>query len=170
MNINDLIFKSDFGQFAEHFAKKHIPEPMSGCWLWEEGLNPGGYGWCMCYDSPRLAHRLAYVIHKGGIPDDENGEPLCVLHRCDTPSCVNPDHLFLGSYQDNADDRGRKGRTRTGRGERHHKAVLTEAQVRAIYSDPRSSVKLALIFGVTKSTILFIKQGRTWRHLGLTQG
>jgi hypothetical protein len=165
MNINDIIFKKTFPRFVERFENKFIPEPMSGCWLWLEGLNGGGYGWCTVYDAPQLAHRISYAIYKGFIGKDDNGDPLCVLHRCDMPSCVNPDHLFLGSYQDNADDRGRKGRTRAGRGVRHWRAKLTEEQVRAIFIDQRSCNQLALIFGVSKSTVLLIKQGRSWRHI-----
>lgn len=87
-------------------AERYIPEPNTGCWLWTGGIDRKGYG----MSSRKLygeasAHRLLWSIHRGPIPDGLN-----VLHRCDTPPCVNPDHLFLGTHKDNATDRDRKGR------------------------------------------------------------
>jgi hypothetical protein len=78
-----------------------IPEPNTGCWLWEGPVNFFGYG--LSHHS--RVHRLAWEEANGPIPDG-----LFVLHRCDVPSCCNPDHLFLGTHQDNADDKKRKGR------------------------------------------------------------
>lgn len=85
------------------FEEKYTPEPNTGCWLWMGGVGGGGYG-TFHYDSERLAHRVSYLMHRGTIGD------LCVLHVCDVPLCVNPDHLFLGTYVDNAVDCLRKGR------------------------------------------------------------
>lgn len=84
-----------------------IPEPNSGCWLWLGPIDPNGYGRI----SKRtfgfiLAHR--YAKHEAG--NDVKG--VCVLHRCDNPICVNPDHMFLGTNKDNSQDMVRKGRAR----------------------------------------------------------
>lgn len=82
-------------------------EPNTGCWLWTGAVIPvSGYGQ-MRYGkgTPKKAHRVSYEIFVGPIPDG-----LYVCHRCDTPLCVNPDHLFLGTAKDNAQDAMRKGR------------------------------------------------------------
>lgn len=96
----------------ERFWEKVFPEPMSGCWLWDGHVNSRGYGLLPIgsrSDGSRskvLAHRFSYVLHKGGIPDG-----LGVLHRCDNPYCVNPDHLFVGNQIVNMQDCKAKGRT-----------------------------------------------------------
>lgn len=84
----------------------------NGCWLWQGSKSPKGYGVISYQGKAWRAHRLAYKFTRGDIPAG-----LCVLHRCDNPSCVRPDHLFLGTHGENNTDRARKGRNATG--ERH---------------------------------------------------
>lgn len=98
--------KLALGTLEERFHDKYIPEPNSGCWLWIANANRTGYG-CLSDSKQRLAHRISWEIHRGPIP-----EGLYVLHKCDVPICVNPEHLFLGTHQDNMDDMVRKGRGR----------------------------------------------------------
>lgn len=81
-----------------------IPEPNTGCWLWT-GTSRNGYGRFIWDGNAYTAHRVAYQILKGPVPPH-----LMVLHRCDTPACINPDHLFLGTQSDNMRDASRKGR------------------------------------------------------------
>lgn len=158
-----------------HFWSK--VEKTDGCWLWLGRINAarGGYG---TFDSHRVtkrAHRFAYELTYGPAPDD-----IEVCHRCDNPRCVRPDHLFLGTRKDNAEDCVRKGRTQ--RGARHHAVKLTEDQVREIRelydSHPHkiggpvgrtpsafSMKALAKRFGVDPMSIHFIVSRKNWKHV-----
>lgn len=91
----------------ERFMKFVSPEPNSGCWLWTGGtVQPGGYGVFAPRTSPQTtAHRVSWMLFVGPIPDG-----LQVCHHCDVRLCVNPDHLFLGTSQDNHSDMVRKKR------------------------------------------------------------
>jgi hypothetical protein len=80
------------------------PEQNSGCWLWSGGVTQFGYGRLAVKNRVWLAHRLSMAL----AGHDVDG--WCVLHRCDTPACVNPAHLWLGTRSDNAEDAKRKGR------------------------------------------------------------
>lgn len=129
-----------------------------GCWLWTGAIGSGGYGRFL----GEAAHRWSYEQAYGPIPDG-----LWVLHRCDNPPCVRPDHLFLGTHQDNMDDMEQKGRQAMG--ERHGCARLAPEQVQAIRS--RYAVggvsygSLAKEYDVSKATIGHIVSGRLWKHL-----
>jgi len=84
------------------------------CWEWLAYRDRGGYGMISVRGRMVLTHRFAYELTFGEIPDG-----LCVCHRCDNPGCVNPKHLFLGTHQENMNDRGTKGRQVTIGGENH---------------------------------------------------
>lgn len=142
------------------------PHP-GGCWLWTGRTAPYGYGSLRRGMKLIRAHRLSWEIHNGPVPAD-----LCVLHRCDTPSCVNPAHLFLGTQADNMADMEAKGRTRNGApyyGEAHSQAKLTEAAVRDIrakYATGRYSQReLAAEYEVTHTVIGDIVLRRSWKHI-----
>lgn len=110
------------------------------------------------------AHRAAWEIANGPIPD---APAILVLHKCDNPSCINPDHLFLGDYVDNALDMVAKGRaTRAPQeGEKNNHAKLTEDQVRAIRSDMRKLSEIATDFGIGQSTASQIRTRKLWPHV-----
>jgi hypothetical protein len=139
------------------FDECYIPEPNSGCWLWEKSLDVYGYG-RLGHDG--LAHRHSWTIHRGPIPLG-----MHVLHKCDTPICVNPDHLFLGTAGDNARDRDKKGRGAKRSGEKSNLSKLTEADVLAIRSDTRLQVIISKIYGINQTTVSKIKCRKSWAHL-----
>lgn len=140
------------------FFDKFIPEPMSGCWLWEGTVHRDGYGQIKIDGTLHRAHRLSYELHKGRVPPT-----LGVLHKCDTRCCVNPDHLYVGSPADNVDDMVRRGRNR--RGEAQSQAKLTERAVKAIRQSGRPSAELARKYGVTRQCIRNVRTGLRWRHV-----
>jgi len=86
-------------------AERSTIDPESGCWIWFWSAMSTGYGDFRLNKRHHLAHRASYEVYKGPIP-----EGMHVLHRCDVKSCVNPDHLFLGTNLDNIQDSVRKGR------------------------------------------------------------
>ena len=140
----------------------------SGCWEWF-GSKRNGYGRMIIgsrTDGTRKSvstHRISYELTYGEIPI---GMEVC--HKCDNPSCVNPSHLFLGTRQDNIDDRERKGRNNPPKGEKHAKAKLTEADVLAIRTKRLQGVsfgKLAKEYGVCKKTIQDAVSGKHWSYL-----
>lgn len=132
----------------------------TGCWPWTAARNEHGYGRLKFRGEEQLAHRVSYELHESPIPDG-----LSVLHHCDNPACVNPDHLFLGSHEDNMADMRRKGRQAKGRTK--WAAKLTPDDVRAMremYPD-RSTHELGALFGVAQTTAWDVVAGRTWRHV-----
>ena len=137
-------------------------DSATGCWMWTGSLNRTGYGRMMFGPAAsrraRFAHRVSYEVHVGPIPDDAY---LC--HTCDTPACVNPAHLFVGTQSDNMHDAATKGRT--SRGEARHNARLTAEQARSIRDDPRGHAAVAREYGVGYSTVKAIRDGRTWKHV-----
>ena len=134
----------------------------SGCWLWTGTPNEHGYGRINRGKGIRVyAHRLSWELVNGSLLEE-----LCVLHKCDTPLCVRPDHLFLGTRVDNAADRDKKGRLGDRKGESSNRAKLTDGQVRDIRSRREQSQRaLAKEFGVTPSHICNIRSGRLWAHI-----
>ena len=147
----------------ERFEAK-IRKSEHGCWLWSASTDGHGYGQLMVQREgvarPKLAHRLAYEAFIGPIPDG-----LCVLHQCDEPRCVRPDHLFLGTRADNIRDAVRKGRHPNGLNGLNGQRKLTVDDVREIRSlaDQISQAAIAELFGVSGSTIFAVIRRRTWK-------
>ena len=136
------------------------------CWVWIGGRDIDGYGSFrgkvrgLEY---KKAHRFSYALHEADVPRYKH-----VLHRCDNPWCVNPDHLFLGTNADNMADKMAKGRFRVPRGAASHWAVLTEEQVRAIAIDARPYAAIAADYEVSPQTVGDIKNRRSWRHIDVS--
>lgn len=143
---------------------KHIEiTEENGCWEWTASKNKKGYG-KFCHDGKVWrAHRLAWTLRYGPIPDG-----LFVCHRCDNPGCCNPEHLFLGTNRDNMDDMMSKGRS--CRGEKMWSAKLTEKDVeiiKVLLANKKIKRKtIAYLFGVSVYTIYEINAGKKWKHVG----
>ena len=140
------------------------PEPFSGCWLWDGSINQSGYGLIQFRGKTRTVHRVAYETFIGEIPDGLN-----VLHECDTRMCINPKHLFLGTYQDNSDDMMRKGRLNYRKGESANGHILYDCDVLSIRARHAAGgvtcLQMATEYGVSRSTITAIVIRQNWRHL-----
>jgi len=130
----------------------------TGCWNWKGAKQGSGYGELIIAGKKYYAHRLAYALFHGKWPGR-----LYVCHSCDNVSCVNPEHLFLGTQKDNLQDMAAKGRST--RGERHPQAKLTADDVRAIRSSEYSEQTLADKYSVTRSNIKLIIQKKRWTHV-----
>jgi hypothetical protein len=141
----------------------HVDFTLS-CWEWNAAADGLGYGRWWFRDAVRLSHRVAWEITHGPIPDG-----LCVLHRCDNPKCVRPDHLFLGTQGDNIRDMHAKKRAKPARGELSSRAKLTSEQVRDIWArytgKHGEQTKLAKEYGVSSHQISMIVGGKSWLHL-----
>lgn len=155
---------------SERFwAKVSKPDGDGACWIWNAALNEHGYGLIArggkC-GGMALANRVSWEINEGPIPDG-----LCVLHHCDNPPCVNPDHLWLGTRADNNADMIAKGRAvHDGLlGEQNGQSKLNEAQVREIRTlyavGGITQTALALKFDVHHSLISLIIRGKAWAHV-----
>jgi hypothetical protein len=153
----------------------------SGCWLWQGSRTEDGYGRLWGVDREARAHRLSYELHVGEIPAG-----LRVLHRCDTPACVRPDHLFLGTDADNIADMHAKGRAnlparsgprhwmrlhpeRIARGSTMGRSNITEAMVselRARHAAGGVTQRaLAAQFGIGPKNLSLILKRKTWTHV-----
>lgn len=135
--------------------------PWGDCWVWTAYRDEFGYGRLNRRGfSGGMAHRTSYDINVGTIPPG-----MMVRHRCDNPSCVRPDHLELGTAQQNSDDQTERGRQRAPKGAAHHSNKLTDDQARAIFYDPRTQREIAAEYGISQSAVMMIKTKRNWRHL-----
>lgn len=126
------------------------PIPEAGCWLWM-GSQDRGYGLIRRnrHHKQIRAHRASYERTYGPIRNS-----VLVLHKCDTPGCVNPNHLFLGTQQDNMTDKTLKGRSQS---------KLSPDDIRNIRRDTRTIRAIAEAYSVTRPCIGSIKSGKTWR-------
>ena len=136
-------------------------DPETGCWIWQKGKDKDGYGQFSFKNKNYRAHRVAYRLYVGPIP-----KGMQVLHTCDTPSCVNPAHLFLGNNNDNMADKVQKGRQ--AKGEDNGLSKLTEDQVREIKKrllGTETISDIARDYPVDRKVVSRIKAGTNWKHI-----
>lgn len=165
----------------DNFWSKVSTQGSDDCWPWIAKSKIGGYGRFYIKRVGHAAHRVAFTIGNGEIPTG-----LLVCHRCDNRVCCNPKHLFIGTYQDNHDDMDRKGRRvlpthYTGdahwarkhpewiaRGTRQPRAKLNEKkvrQIRKLYANGMRELHIARKFGVTHTTVRYVRTGKSWKHV-----
>lgn len=137
-------------------------EKSQRCWEWKGYRNEKGYGIINLRGERVMAHRMAWQMSAGPIP-----EGLFVLHHCDNPCCVKFKHLFLGTLADNNADMMAKFNHRGGPmpGTKNHRAVLAEADVRAIRASDESGPVLGARYGVTRNQIWAIRKRLFWKHI-----
>lgn len=142
------------------FECKYMKGTPNECWEWVASKHPFGYGYFQMRGSTKLAHIVSYNLYIGEIP-----EGLCVLHSCDNPSCVNPNHFFLGTRTDNAIDKVKKGRQKGPIGNRNAAKINFEIadQIREEYKTGLITQKeLGKKYHLHDGTIREITKNRSW--------
>lgn len=144
---------------AERFWNKVRKQGDDQCWEWAGYRNHHGYGVVKIGNLLRRSNRVVWELTYGSIP-----EGMCVCHRCDNPSCCNPNHLFLGTPKDNSDDKMRKGRCHRGEEVSQHK--LTVELVKTIRSEVRKGAScrsVAKRYGIAPATADQAVRRVTWK-------
>lgn len=132
-----------------------------GCWDWKGSLDKNGYPQLYFGNTKAKGHRVSYEIYNGIIPDG-----LCVCHSCDNPKCTNPEHLWLGTKQENTEDEVKKGRQ--SKGEDRYNSKLNNEKVKKIREMISLGVTvshLSRIYNVSFMCVQNIKNGKTWKHV-----
>lgn len=139
-------------------------EITNNCWIWRGGKRVREYGSFDLDGKTQLAHRVSYQLFIGEIPTG-----MLILHKCDVPSCVNPNHLYIGNQLDNMNDATKRKRFPPRIGEGNGRAKLTEKDVLVIRSDfkgtPVSARKLGEKYSVTKEAIMAIIKRKSWKNI-----
>jgi hypothetical protein len=151
-------------QIAKFWAKINILGP-DDCWEWKSPTSSKGYGRYTVGGKTIYAHRIAWELTHGSIP-----KGLFVCHHCDNRKCINPNHMFLGTNQDNVDDMVNKGRNFIPKGEKQGSAKLTEEQVmeiRRLYTTLECTSReiLGKLYNVSSRQISAIINREYWRHI-----
>lgn len=141
-------------ELSNRFEKFVIKQ--EGCWDWK-GCKVKGYGTFNFRGKFQRAHRVAWIIENGEIPNK-----LWVLHKCDNPSCSNPDHLFLGNNDDNMKDMAKKGRNHLSNVKLKESEVI---EIKKLLSLGVTLTRLARDYKVSSTCILDIRQGKTWKNI-----
>ncbi len=152
--------KVSIEQMREKLELNSMPITECGCWIWMKSTCDCGYGTCSWNGKIFKTHRISWRVHRGEIPFG-----MHVLHRCDLPPCINPDHLFLGTHQENMRDKKEKKRSASVLGTKNPRAILTQEDVFEIFHSTGPAANIAAKFNVNRGTVYSIRNGHNWRHL-----
>ncbi len=153
------MFRSKSGlTIAERLDRLSIPVTECGCIVWLGMVKQHDYGQIGINRKTKLAHRVSWEQKFGKIP---NG--MHVLHKCDNPSCINPDHLFLGTHKQNMDDMVSKNRN--AKGNTLPQTKLSPKSINEIRSSNLTGRELAKKFSISEGNISMIKSGKVWKHI-----
>lgn len=147
----------------ERFDMKVEIRTGSDCWWWTGNKNLRGYGHFRVNLNTVGAHRFSYERYNGKIPDG-----MLVCHKCDNPSCVNPEHLFAGTYKDNMADMYSKNRNNTVFGEHVGTSKLTGnkvIEIREMLAAGQTQSSIAEAFDVSQASISHINTEKKWKHI-----
>ena len=180
--FSEEVTKKDLARFHSKYRKDGpVPDPalygdIGACWPWIGTMNNDGYGIFKWKGKNRRAHQFSWRVHRGEIPDR-----LWTLHRCDNPTCVNIDHLWIGTSAENTADRHAKGRTASGersgatlhpermaRGEKNGCAILTEdlvREIRRLVGTGLTRKEVGERLGINAPTVYAVAARRLWRHV-----
>lgn len=152
---------------ALRFWAKVDIKGATDCWEWTACKDGHGYGQIGYQGTYVKAPRISWLLHFGPIPEGEGYHGTCVCHECDNPGCVNPNHLFLGTNQDNVDDKKQKGRDGRSPGEKNGMVKLTAEQVKEIRAIGSSMLQrqIAARYGVEQTSISMILRRKRWAHI-----
>lgn len=143
---------------ADRFwAKVDVGKPDE-CWNWTGAKHPFGYGKIWTGEGFKPSYHVSFLLVGNTIPAG-----MLLRHKCDNPSCVNPAHLEVGTTKDNIQDK--LDRKRGNNGIKHGNSKLSDADVLAIRSSSEKGIRLAELYGVSRSVISMIKSGKAWKHL-----
>lgn len=168
VRLANLSEEEKFDRYKASFDKNVIRK--EGCWDWKGAVAKGGYPVMSCKKilGPDRGHRASWIIHKGPIPEGK-----CVCHHCDNPICTNPEHLWIGTSKENNDDKVKKCRQSMlppphKVGSENGASKLKEEQIkeiRLLLEKCETSREIGRQYGVSKTTILRIKNGTHWKHV-----
>jgi len=162
-------------EYVEHVKKRlrgSVIMNKNGCWIWQKQLHYHyPYGITTFTENGRKskqpAHRVSYKVFVGKIP-----KGLYILHQCDEPRCINPDHLHAGTQKQNMKEMRERNRandkSRGKKGSKHGMSKLTEEdipKIKELYKSGMSGTKIAKIYGVNNTMIYFILNGKNWTHV-----
>lgn len=169
IRISELTDEEKLERLKKSFEKHVIRQ--EGCWSWKGPIAKFGYAVMSCRKEigPCRGHKASWIIHKGPIP-----EGMHVCHKCDNPICTNPDHLWIGTYKQNNDDKIAKGRANfvnppVKKGSDNGSSKLNEDQVKEIkvlISQGHSCYGISKKYDVSNTTIKRIRNGENWSHVG----
>lgn len=145
---------------VERLLRNSHDDP-SGCRVWDGSLNkPGGYGRISYMGKGWRTHRLAYLLLQGPIP-----EGMDLLHSCDNPRCINPNHLRPGTHAENIKEAYTKGRKTTPQGPSHPRFSLTHEQALEVVASTEPVPVIADKYGISKSAVYRLRNAVTWKSL-----